>query len=729
MKTKPTKAANAAAPTKAAKAAAATNTALAILFFGAAMVRPALAQVAAVNDTATKSVGTTLRYVGGDTRVGVGFDSELNGRAEIFQVLQSAADSATLAEAWAARHAGGLKLSRNWLGSETSVNKVFIAADQGENSVRKLTLGGGQEYQNWYWTTYLSKGLTGARLTDSATAVATRTITGADAGRPFEQDVTTTTVTNVFQRPFEWGVGARIGHFYEAKLLRLTAGLDYDTGKFSNHQTTASLVGEKFFEGSGISLALSVEVNRRNGQFVTDRSDTRGMATLRYEFGAPPSNFRPSRITRTVMSTERVPDPSWKAPEVITATQTEPSKAGEANSQTTLLNAVPAAKEAQETYFDLGGSKLKPKAFKELDELMTRVERAKPYASIKVDVTGHTCPTGSDRNNFPLSQRRADAVKRYLVSKGIAADVITTVGKAGKGDSKYPEGKGLGFRHRRADTEVVISKAVPNLPANAGAPSIPAPSLNLAKTPATAPMIDRQVAREVIEDAPNPWRDRALRNSVPHKTSVDVYRFTQTSATDTSGTRRFLNRAPTAVNDNVTAACGAVTTFNVLANDTDPEGDALTITGVSNPGKGSAVISSNKIAYTPNPASCSPGADTFTYTISDGKGGSSTATVNVALQAPAANEPPIAVDDSFTVACGASATLNVLANDRDPNGDPLRIISITSPQQGSRISIATDGKSLLLVPAILCFNTDSFTYTISDGRGGVATAKVTLIDP
>ncbi len=723
MKNNPTQATHTATATKA------TNTALAILFFGAAMVRPALAQVAADNNTANKSSGATLRYVGGDTRVGVGFDSELNGRAEIFQVLQSAADSATLAEAWAARHAGGLKLSRNWLGSETSVNKVFIAADQGENSVRKLTLGGGQEYQNWYWTTYLSKGLTGARLTDSATVVGTRTITGADAGRPFEQDVTTTTVTNVFQRPYEWGVGARIGHFYEAKLLRLTAGLDYDTGKYSNHQTTASLVGEKFFEGSGISLALSVEINRRNGQFVTDRSDSRGMATVRYEFGAPPSNFRLSKITRTVMSTERAPDPNWKAPDVITATQNDPAKGAIAGAQATLVNAVPAAKDAQETYFDLGGSELKPKAIKELDELMTRIEGAKPYASIKVDVTGHTCPTGSDRNNFPLSQRRADAVKKYLVSKGLAADVITTVGKAGKGDSKYPEGKGLGFRHRRADTDVVISKAVPNLPANAVAPSTPAPALNLTKAPATAPMIDRQISREIIEDAPNPWKDRALRNSVPHKTSVDVYRFTQTSAADTLSTRRFLNRPPIAANDSVTAACGAVSTFNVLANDTDADGDALTITGVSNPGKGSAVIASNKIAYTPNPASCSAGADTFTYTIIDGKGGTATATVNVVLQAPAANDPPIAVDDSFTVACGASATLNVLANDRDPNGDPLRITSITSPQQGSRVSIAADGKSLLLAPAILCFSTDTFTYTISDGRGGVATAKVTLIDP
>ncbi len=696
------------------------NTALAILFFGAAMVRPALAQDATSGPSKPAS-GSTLRYVGGDTRIGIGYDTDLSARGEFFQVLQSAADSATLAEVWAARHAGGLKFSRNWFNNETSVNKTFIAVDQGENSVRKLTMGGGQEYQNWYWTTYLSKGLTGARLTDSATAVATRVATGSDAGRPFEQDVTTTTVTSVFQRPFEWGLGARIGHFYERHLLRLTAGLDYDTGKFSNHQTTASLVGEKFFEGSGISLALSVETNRRSGQFVTDRGDTRGMALLRYQFGAPTSNFRPSKITRTVVTTERVPDPDWKAPEV----KPETPKTAATDASSLASSTVPSSKDYQETFFDLGGTKLKPKAIQELDQLMSRIDATKPYASIKVDITGHTCPTGSDRNNYPLSQKRADAVKGYLVSKGLDASVITTVGKAGKGDSKYPEGKGLGFYHRRADTEVVILKDVKNLPTSAAATTAPvAPAVI-----ATAPMIDRKVSREVIEDAPNPWKERALRNSVPHKTSVDVYRFTQTSATDTLGARRFLNRGPAAVNDNVSAACGTTTVINALANDTDADGDALSITNVSAPGKGTAVISGNKINYTPAVAGCSAGADTFTYTISDGKGGTSTATVNVALQPQAANESPIAVDDTFTVGCGASATLDVLANDRDPNGDQLRIISITGPQQGSRISIAPDGKSLMLAPAILCFNTDQFTYTISDGRGGVATAKVTLIDP
>ncbi len=701
-----------------------TNIALAILFFGASMVKPAAAQTAPniAGGPPPVPAGSTLSYVGGDTRIGVGYDSEVKARAEISQVLQSSADSATVGEAWIARRAGGLKLSYNWLGGETSVNKAFIAVDQGENQARKLTLGGGREYQNWFWSAYLSKGLSGDYKTGSSSASTVRTVSGLDGGRPFEEDITTTTVTNVFERAYTWGIGARAGHFYERQLLRLTAGLDHDTGKFSSRQTTASLLGEKYFEGSPISVALSVELARRSGQFVTDRNDSRAMATLRYEFGAPASNFRPNKITRTVTSTERVPDPNWTpappaAPPPPAATQTKMV-------ETTSVNNVAIALETQETFYEIGKSKLNAKAIKELDEVLAKIESNRPYSSLKIDIIGHTCPTGTDKYNFPLSQRRADAVKSYFISKGIDANNITSVGRAGRDNADVPEGRGLGFRHRRADTGVTLSKEVKSTQMVAVAePAAPPPPV----VPQVAPMIDRQVSKEVVEDAPNPWKARALRATIPHKTSVDTYRFTQASTSQATGARRFLNRGPGAVNDSFTASCGQPTTFNVLANDTDADGDPLTITSITQPSKGTAVISGNRIIYTPNAGNCGAGADSFNYTVSDGKGGTATATVNVALVA--ANDAPVAVDDSYLVICGSAPTLNVLANDRDPNGDQLRIVSVTQPTQGSRVAIAADGRSLNLTAPQSCFARDTFTYTISDGRGGTATATVVLIDP
>ena len=70
----------------------------------------------------------------------------------------------------------------------------------------------------------------------------------------------------------------------------------------------------------------------------------------------------------------------------------------------------------------------------------------------------------------------------------------------------------------------------------------------------------------------------------------------------------------------------------------------------------------------------------------------------------------------------------MLVNDSDSDGDALTIISTTQPTKSS-ISIVSNGKSLRYTPGPACFIDDTFTYTISDGKGGTATATVTLIDP
>lgn len=707
------------------------NAALAILLSGASIVAPALAQ-----DSTKPTPGAALQYVGADTRLGIGIDSESNVRGELFQVLRSNATSATLGEIWASRDAGGVKLSHHWTANASAVNKVFIAVDQGENDMRKATVGGGQEYEKWFWNASLSKGLSGARLVSSATVANTLTQTGTDAGRPFEQDVVTTVTTRGYERPYDWGVGARAGHFYESALVRVTAGLDYEWGKYSSRQWTGSLVAEKFFAGSPISVALSGELNRRSGDFEGTKNDRRGFVMLRYELGAPQTSFRPNKVTRMVTSTERVPDPNWKPP--VMAAQQQPAgataaaAAKPAEPATRLEKRVTRANanDAQETYFDLGSARLKPAALKELDALVSRIAAQRPYVELKVNVVGHTCPTGSDRNNFALSGKRAAAVKAYLVSKGVPENLVSTDAKAGKAP-KYPEVKGQSFRNRRADTDVIIVKEkveevrVPVAVAATPPAGTTSPA-NPAVPQVSPPMIDRPVQREVVEEVPNNWISRALHNPAQHKTSVDSYRWVEASTEQATGPRRYINRGPAAVNDSYTVDCNAPTTFNVLANDTDPDGDTLTITGVSAPGKGTAVISSGKIVYTPNAASCAGGTDSFTYNISDGKGGTSTATVSVTVRS--SNNAPVAVNDIYVVPCRSTTVLDVLANDSDRDGDALTITSITQPSKAV-ISIGANGKSLLYTPGASCFVSDSFTYTISDGKGGTATASVTLVDP
>ena len=102
-----------------------------------------------------------------------------------------------------------------------------------------------------------------------------------------------------------------------------------------------------------------------------------------------------------------------------------------------------------------------------------------------------------------------------------------------------------------------------------------------------------------------------------------------------------VNRAPDAVNDAATAATGQDITILVLANDIDPDGNALTITSATQPTNGAVSILGGTtvgIAYRSN--SGFTGTDSFTYTISDGNGGTDTATVTVTVgaQLPATNQ-------------------------------------------------------------------------------------------
>ena len=93
------------------------------------------------------------------------------------------------------------------------------------------------------------------------------------------------------------------------------------------------------------------------------------------------------------------------------------------------------------------------------------------------------------------------------------------------------------------------------------------------------------------------------------------------------------NRNPYVINDTATTPSGSVS-VDVLANDSDPDGDSLSISSVTNGQNGTVSITGNRLLYQPN--SGFAGTDTFTYTATDGNGGSGTATVTVTI----GPEPP-----------------------------------------------------------------------------------------
>src|SRR5262249_31334165 len=104
------------------------------------------------------------------------------------------------------------------------------------------------------------------------------------------------------------------------------------------------------------------------------------------------------------------------------------------------------------------------------------------------------------------------------------------------------------------------------------------------------------------------------------------------------------NHPPLAADDSATAAYNGPVTINVLANDSDPDGDALTVTEVSLPAHGSAVINADgTLTYTSNPDFS--GTDTFSYTVSDGQGGTASAIVTVTVVDP----PDVTVSGTVTL--------------------------------------------------------------------------------
>jgi DNA/RNA endonuclease G (NUC1) len=192
-----------------------------------------------------------------------------------------------------------------------------------------------------------------------------------------------------------------------------------------------------------------------------------------------------------------------------------------------------------------------------------------------------------------------------------------------------------------------------------------------------------------------------------------------TATASVSVTINAVNDAPVAVNDSATTDEDTTVNVNVLSNDSDVDGDSLTVSAVTQGTHGSVTNNGSNVTY--SPAANFNGTDSFTYTISDGHGGTATASVSVTINA--VNDAPVAVNDSATTDEDTAVNVNVLSNDSDVDGDSLTVSGVT---QGGHGSVTNNGSNVTYSPAANFNGTDSFTYTISDGHGGTATASVSV---
>lgn len=193
-----------------------------------------------------------------------------------------------------------------------------------------------------------------------------------------------------------------------------------------------------------------------------------------------------------------------------------------------------------------------------------------------------------------------------------------------------------------------------------------------------------------------------------------------------------VNDRPTVNSPSVSTNEDTPVTIPIAQLGTDVEGDQLTVVIPPNsgPSKGTAVVNPDgSVTYTPDLNANGP--DSFTFRVCEVVSqicSEGTATVNISVGS--VNDPPVALSDDAYVDAGASVVVSgpvkpgdddILDNDTDADGDSLTVTAVT---QGDFGTVAIQGVTVTYTADLDFTGTDDFTYTVSDGNGGSATATV-----
>ncbi len=181
------------------------------------------------------------------------------------------------------------------------------------------------------------------------------------------------------------------------------------------------------------------------------------------------------------------------------------------------------------------------------------------------------------------------------------------------------------------------------------------------------------------------------------------------------------NDAPEANDDAALTPVGTPVEIPVASNDGDPDGDDLSDPEiVVQPVHGDVTVADDgTVTYTPEPDF--RGVDTFTYEVCDAAGACDQAVVTIDVGSD--NAPPVANDDTADVPAGGLVVIPAIANDTDPDRDPLTITAVENPAHGT-VSIGPNGITYVADPGFS--GTDSFFYTVCDGANGCDTAIITV---
>ncbi|HPE61283.1 MAG TPA: Ig-like domain-containing protein [Thiolinea sp.] len=652
-------------------------------------------------DDAEQTDNLNLNYVGGNTSVGVGFDTEFKGRVDGSHVFMESEDSMTSGQGWLGIDPGGdetltgagAKINHHWVtrdegGQALHVNKVFGAYDQNAAEDKKVTGGYGQERENFFWSGHVSKGLSDLR----------------ESGKTGDGSI-------IYEKAYDYGVGGRVGTFLGDHLLRVQGGLDYEWGtdqadsEDTPSQLTVTGGVEKFFFDSPHSIGANVEISKESGGYAGDdhEVDVSGNVSYRYEFGGDNGIYAPNQQYRRV----RVEIPG-KTEVVTTKVPRAPKVDRKLVKHTMELES--------DTFFKVGDHHLTPEAQNRLRAVLARIRQTGFEGNIRI--TGNTCDIGSDADNQLLSERRAATVRSFMIANGFDPSCLIAQGY-GESRPKYPNVDATRHKNRRVDIEYVTYETqYKDEVVQQGYDE---------KKEVRVVSEPRVVWRRELIPTPPTWVNQALHNNIQYKQRIGTYR---TLGPDGGSVVDGTNQAPLAADDAFSTKVNTALTIDVLTNDSDPDGDVLTITAFDQGTAqgGSVVLADGFLVYTP--AADFSGVDSFTYTVSDGKGGTATATVVITVDGGSAGEL-IANDDAVKLTQalldegGGSVLIDVLAD--DVYTGTVSVMLMSAPGKGT-VTVGADNR-VVYTPIADETGTDTFTYLIKDASGNQsnqATVTITL---
>ena len=670
------------------------------------------------NDDGVPSVAdpsVPLTYVGGDGSVSIGVNREGQTEGQLLGVFARNNARAVVGQLWWDRAgAGGLQGDYNWLWGgdpiaarehpeRATVSRLSFAVDQNADHDRKATLGFGIERRDYSVEAWLARGISNARAAGHRLHDDLAQVGGSDDIGTYTQVETTTTDTLFESKPYGMEVGVQFGHVFEPLAMRVHGGASTADGDGAR-ATTFSLgldtpLGRR---GWGLS-ALAEHVARSGGAGAG--SDDRVSVFLRYEF---------SRRGGTFATTASIEDPAWISRSLARPSSAHPRTVESYRRTRSRTVSVTRGPRQYTNHF--------------------------PVAQADSASTTQGVAAGID-----VLANDSDADGDALAVSAVTPPAHGSAAAAGGGILYTPAAGYTGvdtFSYTVSDGRGGTGNATVSVAVGARPNQAPIARNDVASTAFGRPVSISALANDsdpdgdtlVIVEVGAPAHGTAgvagqgiLYTPEPGYSGPDSFTYViedghggRATATVAITVAAQPNRNPLARDDAASVTSGQLVIVDALGNDIDVDGDALTLASVGVPLHGVATIFGGRIQYASTPGYA--GSDAFTYTIGDGRGGSASATVTIAVT-PIPNRPPVAVDDVATTMAGAPAiSIAVLANDYDPDGDPLAITATTPPAFGT---VAIVGGQIAYTPtAVGVTGTDTFTYTISDGRGGVASATV-----